>query len=35
MVELSNFADFILYPTDQMATAVTDSLNYHLNTAKG
>jgi hypothetical protein len=34
MVELSNFADFILPPADQMVTAVTDSLNYHLNIAK-
>jgi hypothetical protein len=35
MVELSNFADFILPPTDHMATTVTDSLDYHLNIAKG
>jgi hypothetical protein len=38
MVELSNFADFILPPTDHMINAVTDSgdsLNYHLSTTKG
>jgi hypothetical protein len=35
MAEPSNFADFILPPSDHMATAVTDSLNYHLNIAKG
>jgi hypothetical protein len=35
MAELSNFTDFIVLPSDQMAIAVTDSLNYRLNTAKG
>jgi hypothetical protein len=36
MVDLSNFADLILpLVVEQMATAVTDSLKYHLNTAKG
>jgi hypothetical protein len=35
MVELPNFADFILPRADHMTTAVTDSLNYHLNTRKG
>jgi hypothetical protein len=34
MVELSNFTGSILPSADQMATAVTDSLNYHLNIAK-
>jgi hypothetical protein len=33
MVELSNFVDFILPPADQMAAAVTDSLNYNLYTS--
>jgi hypothetical protein len=33
MVELSNSTDFILPPADHMATAVTDSRNYHPNTA--
>jgi hypothetical protein len=35
MVEFSKFIDFIPPPVDQMATKVTDSLNYHLNTTKG
>jgi hypothetical protein len=35
MVEFSNFADFILPPADQMATAVTHSLRYHLYISKG
>jgi hypothetical protein len=35
MVELSSFSDSILPPINEMATAVTDSLNYHLSTAKG
>jgi hypothetical protein len=35
MAELSNFADFILPLADQMATAVTGSLKYRLNRAKG
>jgi hypothetical protein len=35
MVELSNFTDFILPPSDKISTAATDSLNYHFNTTKG
>jgi hypothetical protein len=35
MVELSKFTDFVLPPADHMATTVTDSLNYHLDTTKG
>jgi hypothetical protein len=35
MVELSNLPEFILLPAAQMAIAVTDSLNFHLITAKG
>jgi hypothetical protein len=35
MVELSYFTEFILPPADEMATTVTDSLNYRLDTAIG
>jgi hypothetical protein len=35
MIEVSDFKDFILPPADQMATTVTDSLNYQLEIAKG
>jgi hypothetical protein len=35
MVDLSDLKDFILPPADEIATAVTDSLNYHLGTVKG
>jgi hypothetical protein len=35
MVEKSDFTNSILPPADKMAVAVTDSLNYHLDTARG
>jgi hypothetical protein len=35
IVELSNFADFIIPQTDHMAIALIDSLNYHMNIGKG
>jgi hypothetical protein len=35
MVEKSDFTDFILPPADKMATAITDPINYHLDTARG
>jgi hypothetical protein len=35
MVELSDFKGFILPSDDKMFTAITDSLNYHLDTTKG
>jgi hypothetical protein len=34
MVEHSEFADFFLPLTYQMATTVTDSINYHLDKAR-
>jgi hypothetical protein len=35
MVEKSDFTDFIFPPADIMAVAVTDSLNYHLDSTRG
>jgi hypothetical protein len=35
MVDLSDLTDYILPPAYKMARAITDSLNYHLNTTKG
>jgi hypothetical protein len=35
MVDMSDLPNFILPPADKMATAVTDSINYHLDTARG
>jgi hypothetical protein len=35
IVEVSNFAYLVLPPANKISTAVTDSLNYHTNTAKG
>jgi hypothetical protein len=35
MVELSDSTDVIMSPTDQMAKTNTDSLNFHLDIARG
>jgi hypothetical protein len=35
MVELSDFTDFVLPLADHMATTVTDSINYHIDTVRG
>jgi hypothetical protein len=35
MIEPSDFADFALLLADHMAIAITDSINYHLDMARG
>jgi hypothetical protein len=35
MVDLSDLTDFVLPLADQMATTVTDSINYHIDTVRG
>jgi hypothetical protein len=35
IVEKSDFANFILPSADNMAVVVTDSMDYHLDTARG
>jgi hypothetical protein len=35
LIETSRFTNFIVPPADNMVVAVTDSLNYHLDTARG
>jgi hypothetical protein len=35
MVETSDFANSLLSPTDKMATTITDTINYHIDTARG
>jgi hypothetical protein len=35
MVENFDFIDCTLPPADKMATPVNDSMNYHLDTARG